>query len=306
MLDIPFFVKSEIIIYVAYALLAGAVFLISKGFLEEQEAREVEENLDDLKSRRASSFLIKFARPMLSQYIVPMVRGKKYLNWEKSRAFYRRKLIAAGLKDELTPDEFIAFKFFLMIFFPMALAALKGLRMVEIEWYILPITSIVGYFYPNLFMRFKVQARQKQVLKTLPFIVDLLALSTEAGLDFVGALGKVVEKATPGPLVEELEQMIKEIRVGSSRAEALREMSYRLDLQEVNSFVAILISADQMGASIGRVLRQQSEQIRSQRFIRAEKMGAQAAQKLLIPLFLLILPSVGIMTVGPFILSMMN
>src|SRR5690606_31740348 len=135
--------------------------------------------------------------------------------------------IAAGLKDELTPDEFIAFKFFLMIFFPMVLAALKGLRMVEIEWYIIPLSSILGYFYPTLFMKFKIQTRQKLVLKTLPFIVDLLALSTEAGLDFIGALGKVVEKATPGPLVEELEQMIKEIRVGSSRAEALREMSLR-------------------------------------------------------------------------------
>jgi tight adherence protein C len=133
--------------------------------------------------------------------------------------------------------------------------------------------------------------------------VDLLALSTEAGLDFVGAIGKVVEKARPSPLVEELEQVLKEIKIGSSRAEALREMASRLDMQEVNSFVAILISADQMGAPIGRTLRQQSDQIRTQRFSAAEKAGAAAAQKLLIPTVLFILPAVMLMIVGPILVQ---
>jgi tight adherence protein C len=133
--------------------------------------------------------------------------------------------------------------------------------------------------------------------------VDLLALSTEAGLDFLGAIGKVVEKARPSPLVEEFAQLLKEIKVGASRQDALREMAARIDMTAINSFVAILISADQMGASIGKILRQQSEQIRSERMLRAEKAGAAAAQKVLLPVALFILPAVILMIMGPFGLS---
>jgi tight adherence protein C len=140
----------------------------------------------------------------------------------------------------------------------------------------------------------------------MPFIVDLLALSTEAGLDFMGAIGKVVEKAKPSPLVEEFEQVLKEIQVGSSRAEALQEMSNRLNMSEISSFVAILISADQMGASIGKVLRQQSEQIRTERFLAGEKEGAKASQKIMLPMFLFILPAIMLTIFGPFLLQMMQ
>jgi tight adherence protein C len=134
--------------------------------------------------------------------------------------------------------------------------------------------------------------------------VDLLALSTEAGLDFMGAIGKVVEKAKPSPLVQELEMLLKEIKIGASRAEAMRSMAWRIDLMEINSFVAVLISADEMGASIGKILRQQSEQIRHQRFIRAEKAGAKASQAVLIPMMLFIMPAIFIIIFGPFILGM--
>ena len=98
--------------------------------------------------------------------------------------------------------------------------------------------------------------------------------------------------------------MLKEIKVGSSRGEALREMAFRINMTEVNSFVAILISADQMGASIGKILRQQSEQIRVERMLRAEKAGAAAASKVLIPLVFFILPAVMLMVFGPFVLGM--
>jgi tight adherence protein C len=137
----------------------------------------------------------------------------------------------------------------------------------------------------------------------MPFIVDLLALSTEAGLDFGAAIGKVVEKARPSPLIEELSQVLKEIAVGSSRSEALREMSVRVNLTEVNSFIAILISADSMGASIGKILRQQSEQIRINRLVRAEKAGAKAATAVIMPMVVTVLPAVALLALGPYIVQ---
>ena len=137
----------------------------------------------------------------------------------------------------------------------------------------------------------------------MPFVIDLLTLSTEAGLDFIGALQKVVEKTRSGPLVDEIQRMLQQIQLGTTRAESLRELGARIDLQEIASLVAVLVTADQMGSPLGPVLRVQSELIRTQRFTSAEKKGAAASQKLLFPLIFFIMPAVFIMIFGPIILS---
>ncbi len=292
--------SGEFVIMVAYALVGIATFIVARMLLLEEESRAADENLGDRKGRVTGNVLLRITRPFFSQYILPTVRGKTF--WDETRRKYRRKTIAAGLRDEITPDEFIAFKLFLILFFPVMGIVLRIGEFYAFEWYTIAASSVGGWFYPDLWAKGRIQARQKQILRAMPFIVDLLALSTEAGLDFVGAIGKVVDKANPSPLVEEFAQLLKEIKVGSSRQEALREMANRIDLSAINSFVAILISADQMGASIGKILRQQSEQIRMERMVAAEKAGAAAATKLLFPTVLLILPAVMLLIFGPFIM----
>jgi tight adherence protein C len=293
--------SGQFVLNVGYAMVGLAAFLVARMLLQEEESRAAQENLANLRDRKASSFLVRVARPFLSQYLVPKIRGKPF--WEERRKYYRRKIITSGLREELTPDEFIAFKMFLIIFFPVVGMFLKWGEFLDISWLYIALSTVGGWFYPDLWVRMRIQDRQKKIIRAMPFIVDLLALSTEAGLDFIGAIGKVVDKAAPSPLIEEFGQLLKEIKVGSSRQEALREMAYRVDLSAVNSFVAILISADQMGASIGKILRQQSEQIRAERIVRAEKAGAAAAQKIIFPLVLFIMPAVLIMIFGPFILG---
>lgn len=293
--------RGHIVLYVAYGLIFWGAYLVARMLLQEQEMRDAAENLADLKDRRASNPLVKLTRPFFTQYVVPVLRGKKF--WDSRRLYYKRKLVAAGLRDELTPDELIAFKAFLIIFFPLVGGMLNAAGFLDVSWFYLLMSGVLGWFYPDFWMRGRIAERQKKILRALPFIVDLLTLSTEAGLDFIGSIGKVVEKAQPSPLIDELSQLLKEIKVGSSRQEALREMALRTDMPEVNSFVAILISADQMGASIGKVLRQQSDQIRSERMTRAERMGAIAAQKLMIPLMCCAVPAVFIMIVGPVVLG---
>ncbi len=296
--------RGAFVLYVAYGLIFLATFLVMRFLVQEQETRLAEENLGDTKNRKASNGLIRVTRPFFSQYIVPMVRGKP--QWDTRRVHYRRRIIAAGLREEFTADEFIAFKFFLILFFPLVGAVLTITGLFDFPLWQLGVLGVAGWFFPDLWARSRMRARQRQVKRALPFVVDLLALSTEAGLDFVGAIGKVVEKAKPSPLIEELEQVLKEIKVGSSRAEALREMASRLDMSEMSSLVAILVSADQMGAPIGRTLRQQSEQIRVQRFTMAEKAGAAAAQKLMFPVILFILPAVFLIIFGPVGLGFMG
>ena len=294
--------NGQFVINTAYVLIAIGTYILARMLLQEEESRAAQENLAELRDRKASNKLVKLTRPFFMQYVVPIIRGKPF--WDNKRLIYKRKVISAGLKDELTSDEFIAFKLILILFFPIAGGALKAGGFLDVSAIYIFLSAIAGWFYPDIWVNGLIKKRQHQILRSMPFIVDLLALSTEAGLDFVGAIGKVVEKAKPSPLVEEFSQLLKEIKVGASRAEALREMGLRIGMTEVNSFVAILISADQMGASIGKILRQQSEQIRVERMLRAEKAGAAAASKVLLPLVLFILPAVMLMVFGPFVLGM--
>jgi tight adherence protein C len=182
------------------------------------------------------------------------------LKIDDTRKMLKRKLASAGLTEALTPDELYSFKLFLIIGFPAMMIFMKVAWEMEIPGYAFPIAMLVGYYYPDkLWLASVIKRRQEEIRRAMPFVVDLLALSTEAGLDFMGAIMKVTEKAKPSPLVQELQMLLKEIKVGASRAEAMRSMAWRIDLMEVNSFVAVLISADEMGASIGKILRQQSE-----------------------------------------------
>lgn len=289
--------EGEFVLYAGYALVAIGGYLIGRMLDKERETLAAQENLAELRDRSASNILVKIGRPFFSNYVMPFVRGRPL--FENQRRIYKRKLITAGLKDELTADEFISFKLFNIIMFPVILLVANALGDLELGWSWIVASGPFGWFYPDLWVNSRISKRQKQVLNQMPFVVDLLALSTEAGLDFVGAIGKVVEKAKPSPLVDELSQLLKEIKVGSSRSDAMREMGVRLGMSEVNSFIAILISADQMGASIGKILRQQSEQMRVDRMLRAEKAGAAAQQKIILPIVFFIVPAVMIMIFAP-------
>jgi tight adherence protein C len=296
--------SRDLVLYAGYAAVFVSVYLVARMLLSAEEQSAAQENLADLRNRKSSSKLVQATRPFFTQYVVPMVRGKAM--WDSKRILYRRRLISAGLREELTPDEFIAYKFFLVAFFPIVGLVLNALGMMDLAWYTILLSGVAGFFYPDFWVKTLTQKRQKAIIRSMPFIVDLLSLSTEAGLDFIGAIQKVVDKAAPSPLVQELSQMLREIKIGSSRQDALREMSSRIGMIEVNSFVAILISADQMGASIGKILRQQSDQVRTERLLRAEKEGAKAASKVLLPSVLCLLPAVILLIFGPFLLAFMS
>ncbi len=288
---------DELTLYVAYAMVFAGVFIFMRTMFQQEDTRSAKELLGESERlKKSSNSIIKFSRPIFSRYVVPIVATMKI---DKTRKELKRKIIAAGMADEFTPDELYAFKFFMIFGAPLFTLGVNYLGEFDFHPLIYILISVMGFYYPDLMLSESKKARQKAALRAMPFIVDLLALSTEAGLDFLGAIGKVCEKASPGPLVDEFKQILKDIQIGSSRSEALKEMAVRLDMKEISSFVAILISSDQMGASIGKTLRQQSEMIRNQRFMMAEKIGAAAAQKLMGPMFMFILPAILIAIFGP-------
>ena len=159
---------------------------------------------------------------------------------------------------------------------------------------------------PLFWLRSAVRRRHASILKALPFVLDLLTLSVEAGMDFISALQRNCRSRRLDPLNEELLRMTKEIQVGSSRREALANMAARVGQNDLKSLALARIQADELGVSIGTMLRIQSEQLRSQRFDRAEKLAAEAPVKMLGPLMLCIFPAVFIVLLGPIISQAMK
>ena len=208
------------------------------------------------------------------------------------------------MSSELNVDEFIGMKILWGILLPIVLLILNfALQLNYSPILFLPMIPI-GWSFPNFHAKAMRNKRVISVRIDLPFFIDLLSLATEAGLDFQGAILRIVEKSRgKSVLADELDQVLRDITLGSSRAQALRGLANRLDMSEINSFVNVIIDADSTGASIARVLKDQSQQMRLERFVRAEKEGAKASQKILLPLIFFILPAVFIMVFAPVALN---
>ena len=161
-----------------------------------------------------------------------------------------------------------------------------------------------GAVYPLLWLRDKVRARQRSIVRALPFDLDLLTLSVEAGLDFAAAIGKVVEKGRKGALADELSVVLKELKLGKTREEALRNLAARVCVPTVTSLVHALVQADRMGTPLGKVLRILSSQMRVERTQRAEKLANEAPVKLLFPLICFIFPTLFLMLFAPIVYQM--
>jgi len=144
----------------------------------------------------------------------------------------------------------------------------------------------------------RIDKRRKAMEKELPDVIDLLVISVEAGLGFDSALGRVVQNV-PGEISREFSRTLQETRVGVSRTEALRHLTERTDVDDLNTFVLALIQADQFGVSIARVLRVQAEEMRIRRRQRAQERAFKAPVKLVFPLVLFIFPALFVVILGP-------
>jgi tight adherence protein C len=288
--------------YIGIMVAGGAAFYLGRnifaGELEGAAANRLE-----AQRKKTNNALLGMNRPLYTALVMPYSAKIQAPEWRKK---WRRTIISAGLEDELDVEDLLAFKLHLGIVVPCGLFLYFVMSGTNISWLTLVFMSIGGYFYPSFWVSGTRTRRQFEIKLQLPFVIDLLTLSTEAGLDFIGALQKVVEKTRSGPLVQELERMLQQIQLGTTRADSLREFGWRVDTQEIYSLVAVLVTADQMGSPLGAVLRVQSDLIRTQRFTSAEKKGAAASQKLLFPLIFFIMPAVFIMIFGPVLLGFLG
>jgi tight adherence protein C len=163
--------------------------------------------------------------------------------------------------------------------------------------------TIMGFFGPSYWLTLKGRRRQDAVSADLPDALDLLAVSVEAGLGFDGAISKLTEHMD-GPLIDEFELALGEMRVGEGRSVALKRMADRVPAQEMASFVRAIIQADQLGISLGRLLRVQATDTRLKRQAAAEEKAMKAPIKMLFPLVMFIFPAMFIVILGPAFLNL--
>jgi len=167
------------------------------------------------------------------------------------------------------------------------------------------LAAAVGFFLPQLWLRQRVGARQSHIIKTLPDSFDLITTCVEAGLGLDAALARVAQRVE-GPFSEELSRTLREVTLGKMRRDALQELSNRTGVQDLISFVNAVIQAEQMGSSIGNVLRVQSEQLRVRRRQRAREQAAKAPVKMIFPLVLCIFPTLFLVILGPAVITIME
>ena len=213
------------------------------------------------------------------------------------------KLRRAGQDYALTPQQFYAGKALAAVGFAglgLFLSGEGGGMMGAL------LGALLGFHYPDLWLRDHTKIRNLALLKALPFFLDIVTLSVESGLNLTGALQKAVDRCPPGPLLVEINRVLREIRGGKPRIEALRALADRLDYAPISSLVSALIQGELMGSSLGPILRAQSDQRRTERFLRAEKLAMEAPVKMLGPLIMFIFPCTFIVLGFPIVMKFMQ
>jgi tight adherence protein C len=217
-------------------------------------------------------------------------------------AALQARLCKAGQEYALTARQFLGGKLVCMVAFALFglwLAASGG------AWLGLLLGGVLGFMYPDIWLRERTKARNLSILKSLPFFLDIVTLSVEAGMNLTGALQKAVDRCPASPLILEVNRVLRDVRGGKPRVDALRAMGERLDYSPISSMVSALVQGELMGSSLGPVLRAQSDQRRTERFLRAEKLAMEAPVKMLGPLIMFIFPCTFIVLGFPIVMKFM-
>lgn len=239
----------------------------------------------------------------------PLVRlAAHYTGWVLSKGAETRlqeSLRRAGQDYTLTPAQFFAGK--------LVASAIAGVLLGWVATVVhtaalggAMLGAVLGFYLPELWLSDMTKSRNLKILKALPFFLDIVTMAVESGMNLSSALAQAAEKMPPGPLVMEINRLLREVRAGKPRTDALRDMAARLDFRPINSLATALVQGELMGSSIGPILRAQSEQRRTERFQRAEKLALEAPVKMLGPLIMCIFPCTFIVIGFPIVVQLMK
>ena len=281
-----------------------AIMLVIIGITSPRPADRVKARLLEYGDRVMTLEEIELSQPFSQRVLLPMIRASSAFvsrfTPQRSLESTQHNLDLAGNPNNWSAAEFFGIRGISALLLAAVTFAVLMLSEAPVTRQLLLslVMGLLGFFLPVLWLRQRIRSRQDEIVKTLPDALDLLTISVEAGLPFDGAMQRVAEKWN-NELSRGFQRLLTEMQVGKSRRDALRDMAARMEVPDVTSFVAALVQADQLGISIAKVLRIQSEQMRIKRRQRAEEKAQQAPIKMLIPMTFLIFPTILIIILGP-------
>ncbi|HET7700882.1 MAG TPA: type II secretion system F family protein [Candidatus Limnocylindria bacterium] len=295
-------------------LFAGLAFigvlLVFASMMMGQALDPVQARLQQIAVRPRTLEELELQRPLSERTLKPMIQGIAGLIGR----FYPQntvkgitlKLKRAGMESTST-EFFLGVKGFAAVVGAIGVSSIVNLITSDFTMTLLGLVGglFLGFMAPDYYLTNKASGRGNGVLNQLPDALDLLTISVEAGLGFDAAIVKVTEKMK-GPLTDEFKRAAGEQRIGKSRQEALRGISERVEVKELQNFISAIIQADQLGVSMSKVLRIQSEQLRMERRQRAEEKAARAPILIMLPTVGCIFPSLFIVILAPAALSAMS
>ena len=222
----------------------------------------------------------------------------------RSRQAVLVKLRKAGLDYTMSPEQYIAGRIVAAALAAALAAWLADSFLQPMKWYAICAGSF-AYLYPAIWLKDRIDSRKRLLLKQLPFYLDIITLCVEAGLNLSGAFDQAMRRGPPGPLREEIARILRDVRAGKSRTDAMRTFAERMNEPAVGSLVSALIQAESMGMNLGPILRAQAEQRRTERFTRAEKLAMEAPVKMLFPLIAFIFPCTFVVIAFPIVMKFM-
>jgi tight adherence protein C len=302
-----------IAIIIGAAILGGATLLIIVGMRYARQGQE--DDMDEVMSRLAEATQrgeavsledIELQQPFMQRVVVPVVKKLGELSTrftpQKLLQETTTKLELAGNPGRIDASTFLATRFVGAAIFGGLLLLIANLPTVNWPFsrivLVVAIFTALGFFFPQLWLQSRINARQTEVRKAMPDALDLLTICVEAGLGFDAAMSKVSEK-WENELSIMFGRCIREVQLGKTQREALRDMADRIGLPELTSFVAAVIQSQILGVSLAKVLRIQSDQMRVKRRQYAEELAHKAPVKMIIPMALLTFPSIMIILMAP-------
>ncbi|HEY1015694.1 MAG TPA: type II secretion system F family protein [Herpetosiphonaceae bacterium] len=296
-------------------ILIGFMFVLVAGFVgfsvlnRRRQGDAVSSRLAQFTERSMSLEELELQLPFSQRVLAPMANSifAKLGESAKGNEKVRLNLMLAGNPGNLTPAMFVGMRYALLlglfgVIFLVGLAA--GLPTKDNMLYSVG-GGILGYVLPKTWLDRQVRRRQKTILKALPDALDMLVVGVSAGLGFDAALQRVAEK-WDNELAMEFRRALSDIRLGTARHEAFRAMIARTGVEDLATFISAVIQADQLGVSMGKMLKIQSDQLRLRRRQRAEEEAQKAPIKMLFPLVFLIFPSLFVVILGPAVPRILN
>ncbi|MDO8892957.1 MAG: type II secretion system F family protein [Sulfurimicrobium sp.] len=284
-------------IVTAFALAAGLSFALVAWVVSRLAAAVPEQDRAWFDAPPLGYRLLWWPVQWLAHYLAPWLSAQR-------QAKLLTRLRIAGVDFALNPAQYLAGRLWWGLLCGLVGVWLAASFHLPGPWPFL-IGFLIGFTYPAVWLKDRIDLRRRLALKSLPFMLDLITLCVESGLNLTGAIQQAVDKGPGGALKDEFARLLRDVRAGKPRGEALRELAARMDMPAVSNFVATLIQAEATGMSLGPILRAQADQRRIERFARAEKLAMEAPVKMLFPLIAFIFPCVFAILLFPIVMKFM-